>query len=101
MCSDKQTTKLLVVFGASSKRDGSSLNDCLYAGPPLLPLLMDVIVRFRCFIALVGDREGVSYGGNGRIRPRCTSLIVAERSICSCTGNRSEEIYPAGVWSVI
>lgn len=54
MRSDQQSTKL--VFYASSKRHGPSLNDCLYASLPLLPLLIDVIVRFRCFkIALVGD----------------------------------------------
>ena len=58
MRSDKQTTKLRVVFDASPKRDVSSLNDCLYAGPPLLLPLMDVIVRFQYFkIALVGDIE--------------------------------------------
>ena len=56
--SDKQTTKLRIVFDASSKRNGPSLNDCVYPGPPLSPLLMDIMMRFRCFkFALVGDIE--------------------------------------------
>ena len=56
--SDKQTTKLRIVFDAYAKRDGPSLNDCVYAGPPLSPLLMDIMMRFRCFkVALVGDIE--------------------------------------------
>lgn len=34
------------------------MNDCVYAGPPLSPLLMDIMMRFRCYqIALVGDIE--------------------------------------------
>lgn len=56
--SDKQTTKLRIVFDASSKRNGPSLNDCVYPGPPLSPLLMDIMMKFRCFkFALVGDIE--------------------------------------------
>ena len=56
--SDKQTTKLRIVFEASPKRDSPSLNDCLHAGPPLTPLLMDIMMRFGCHqIALVGDIE--------------------------------------------
>jgi len=55
VCSDKQTTKLPIVFDASAKRDGPSLNDCVHAGPPLTPLLIDFMMRFRCHqIALVG-----------------------------------------------
>ncbi|XP_067017985.1 uncharacterized protein [Acropora muricata] len=56
--SDKQTTKLRIVFDASAKRDGPSLNDCLHAGSPQTQLLMDIMMRFRCHqIALVGDIE--------------------------------------------
>ncbi|GFW02634.1 reverse transcriptase domain-containing protein [Trichonephila clavipes] len=45
---DKETTKVRMFFDASSKgRDCKSLNECLYAGPPLNPRIIDVILRFR------------------------------------------------------
>ena len=47
-----------MVFGASSKTIGPSLNECLYAGASLSPLLVDIMLRFRIFrVALVGDLD--------------------------------------------
>ena len=35
------------------------MNECLYTGPSLLPMLHDVLLRFRMFpVALVGDIKG-------------------------------------------
>ena len=56
----KETTKIRVVFDAScpSRKDGPSLNDILHAGPPLTPLLFDVMCKFRSYNnALVSDIE--------------------------------------------
>lgn len=54
---DKTTTKLRVVFDASSHEEGCpSLNDCLFEGPNLNPDLLDVLIRFRLHkIALTAD----------------------------------------------
>ena len=59
---DEETTKLRSVYDASAKeriRD-RSLNKCLHKGPLLLPLLFDVLMRFRMLpIALVGNVQKV------------------------------------------
>ncbi|XP_065060233.1 uncharacterized protein LOC135687567 [Rhopilema esculentum] len=56
---ERQTTKLRVVYDASSKQNGEvSLNDCLEPGPNLVPLIFDVLLRLRAKrIALIGDLE--------------------------------------------
>ena len=55
---DKQTTKVRIVYDASAKSTGPSLNECLYAGPPLLSDISDVLMRFRYYrIALSADIE--------------------------------------------
>ena len=51
---DSSTTKLRIVFDASSNKP--SLNDMLEKGPCLLPLLFDILVRFRVYaVALIAD----------------------------------------------
>ena len=55
---DAKTTKLRVVYDASSRADGKgpSLNDCLHVRPSLTQLLFDILLRFRCNrIALISD----------------------------------------------
>ena len=57
---DAKTTKVRVVFDASSRESKKqvSLNDCLHVGPPMSPLLYDILLRFReKRIAVVGDIE--------------------------------------------
>ena len=56
---DRKTTKLRVVFDASSKCPGQiSLNDALYSGPNLLPLLFDILIQFRVHkVAITADIE--------------------------------------------
>ena len=46
---DKQTTKLRIVYDASSRpaKHLPSINECLMQGPSLNPLLFDVLIRFR------------------------------------------------------
>ena len=55
---DKDTTKLRVVYDASVKGKGPSLNNCLHSGPLLSPLIFDIMVRFRMNkVAVTADVE--------------------------------------------
>ena len=55
---DKTTTKLRVVYDASAKSSGPSLNDCLHKGPKFNQLILDLLVRFRSYkIAITADVE--------------------------------------------
>ena len=56
---DSTTTKLRVVFDASSKSpNGNSLNDCLLLGPRLQDDVFDILIRFRLHqYALSADVE--------------------------------------------
>ena len=55
---DKSTTKLRVVYDASAKSSGPSLNECLYKGPKFQQLTLDLLVRFRSYkVALTADVE--------------------------------------------
>ena len=56
--SDRETTKTRIVFDVSARSDKNkpSLNDILYSGPCLLPLIEDILLQFRLGrIAVVAD----------------------------------------------
>ena len=44
---DKETTKLRVVYDASARSTGPSLNECLHVGPKFNQIIMELLVRFR------------------------------------------------------
>ena len=53
---DQTTTKTRIVFDASAKFEGVSLNDAIYQGPKLQRELTDVLLRFqRNPVALMCD----------------------------------------------
>ena len=53
---DKETTKTRIVFDASAKHEGVSLNDVIHQGPKLQRDLFDVLLRFRKLpVALLCD----------------------------------------------
>ena len=45
--SDKQTTKERIVYDASARSNGPSLNDCHIAGPKFDQKILNIILRFR------------------------------------------------------
>ena len=55
---DKSTSKICVVYDASARSKGPSLNDCLYTGPSFGHSIFDILLRFRINqIVLAGDIE--------------------------------------------
>ena len=53
---DKTTSKLRIVYDASARTSGPSLNDCLYAGPSFGQSIFDILLRFRFHrVALAGE----------------------------------------------
>ena len=55
---DKSTTKLRVVYDASARSRGPSLNDCWYGGPSLTQNIVDIMLRLRAHkVVLTGDIE--------------------------------------------
>ena len=52
------TSKLRIVYDASARSNGPSLNDCLHTGPNFGQSIFDILLRFRLHnVALAGDIE--------------------------------------------
>ena len=57
---DKKTTKVRVVFDASARSTGPSLNNCLHTSPKFDQRILEILLRFRSYPAgLVADVEKV------------------------------------------
>ena len=55
---DKETTKVRVVYDASARSTGCSLNECLHRGPKFEQRILDILLRFRTYpVALTADLE--------------------------------------------
>jgi len=55
---EKETTKVRVVYDASAKCGGPSLNECLLTGPNFNQRISDILLRFRSYpVALTADIE--------------------------------------------
>lgn len=50
--------KVRVVYDASAKRGGPSLNECLHTGPKFEQRILDILLRFRTYkVVLTADIE--------------------------------------------
>lgn len=57
---NKDTTKIRIVYDASAKSEGPSLNQCLHTGPKFHQQITDLLLRFRVFpVVVVADIEKV------------------------------------------
>ena len=55
---DKETTKVRIVYDASARSTGCSLNECLHKGPKFEQSILGILLRFRTHrIALIADIE--------------------------------------------
>ena len=55
---NKDTTKVRVVYDASARCGGPSLNECLHAGPSFDQRILNILLRFRSYpVALIADIE--------------------------------------------
>ena len=55
---DKETTKLRIVYDASAKTKGPSLNNCLHSGPKFDQKIFNLLLRFRIYpVAMTADIE--------------------------------------------
>ena len=55
---DKETTRVRIVYDASARATGCSLNECLHKGPKIEQRILDILLRFRTHrVALTSDIE--------------------------------------------
>ena len=47
-----------MVYDASARASGPSLNDCLHTGPKFNQKILEILLRFRCYpVAFIADIE--------------------------------------------
>ena len=52
---DKEMSKLRIIYDASARAVGPSMNDCLCTGPKFGQNIMDIVLRFRVHNIALSD----------------------------------------------
>ena len=77
---DAATTKVRMVFDASANPHylANSINDCMYRGPPLQPLMWDILIRARMSTdILLGDIEKAFLQVGIKLEDRCDFVFYS------------------------
>ena len=100
---DKEKIKLHMVYDASAKSGGPSLNDCLHTGPKFNQYVFDILLRFRSYqVALTADIEkaflmiSIDKRDRDALRFFC-GLMIFKEGFSSCY----LQIGQSSIWSLL
>ena len=92
----KNTTKVRVVYDASAKtrQCNKSLNECLYRGPVMLPVLSGLLLRFRLSpIGIVSDIEKAFLSVGLQVKDRGVTRFLWLKNTESSDTTNSLQVY--------
>ncbi len=99
---EAESTKLRIVYDASARENSQapSLNDCLYAGPPLQNRLWNVLVRMRFHpVAMTGDIKQAFL--QVRIKKEERDSLRFHWKSSEQSEVETFEIHPSVIWSSV
>ena len=99
---DKETTKLRIVYDASARSGGPSLNYCLCTGPKFDQKILDILLRLRSYrVALTTDIEKAFLMISMASCDRDVVFSMGQRHYTRSTRCCHFEVHLSDVWSFI